>query len=154
YYRLLSHQERYYEDLTGTGNTVNTSHPQVLQLIADSLRYWVEVMHVDGFRFDLAPVLGRDPVDFDPGAAFFDIVHQDPVLSRVKLIAEPWDLGHGGYQLGQFPNGWSEWNDRFRDAARGLWLGHRSGVSDIAHRLSGSGDVFDRDGRAPTASIN
>jgi glycogen operon protein len=154
YYRLLPHQERFYEDLTGTGNTVNTSHPQVLQLIADSLRYWVEAMHVDGFRFDLAPVLGRDPVDFDPGAAFFDIVHQDPVLSGVKLIAEPWDLGHGGYQLGMFPTGWSEWNDRFRDAARGFWSGHRFGVSDLAHRLAGSTDIFDRGGRGREASIN
>ncbi|HKG27077.1 MAG TPA: glycogen debranching protein GlgX, partial [Thermomicrobiales bacterium] len=135
YYRLLPHGSRFYEDLTGTGNSVNTSHPQVLKLILDSLRYWVEVMHVDGFRFDLAPVLGRDPLDFDRGAAFFDIVHQDPVLSRVKLIAEPWDLGHGGYELGHFPTGWSEWNDRFRDAARGFWLGHRSGVADLAYRL-------------------
>jgi glycogen operon protein len=154
YYRLLPHGSRFYEDLAGTGNSVNTSHPQVLQLILDSLRYWVEVMHVDGFRFDLAPVLGRDPLDFDRGAAFFDIVHQDPVLSRVKLIAEPWDLGHGGYQLGHFPTGWSEWNDRFRDAARGFWLGHRSGVADLAYRLAGSNDIFDRDGRAPTASVN
>jgi isoamylase len=123
-------------------------------LIMDSLRYWVDVMHVDGFRFDLAPVLGRDPVDFDRGASFFDIVYQDPVLERVKLIAEPWDLGHGGYQLGRSPEGWSEWNDRFRDAARGYWLGHRSGVAEVARRLAGSNDIFDGDGRAPTASIN
>lgn len=154
YYRLLPHEERFYEDLTGTGNTINTGHPQVLQLILDSLRYWVEEMHIDGFRFDLAPVLGRDPVHFDRGAAFFDAVHQDPVLAGVKLIAEPWDLGHGGYQLGRMPTGWSEWNDRFRDAARGFWLGHRGGVADLAFRLAGSNDIFDRDGRAPTASIN
>lgn len=154
YYRLLPHQERFYEDLTGTGNTVDTSHPQVLTLVMDSLRYWAEVMHVDGFRFDLAPVLGRDPVDFDRGASFFDIVHQDPVVSRVKLIAEPWDLGHGGYQLGKAPEGWSEWNDRFRDAVRGFWLGHQTGVAELSRRLAGSGDVFNRDGRAPTASIN
>lgn len=154
YYRLLPNEPRFYEDLTGTGNTVRTNHPQLLQLILDSLRYWVEVMHVDGFRFDLAPALGRDPDGYDRGAAFFDAVHQDPVLARVRLIAEPWDLGHGGYQLGRFPIRWSEWNDRFRDAARGFWLGHRAGVSELALRLAGSSDIFDRDGRTPMASIN
>ncbi|MEA2523007.1 MAG: isoamylase [Thermomicrobiales bacterium] len=154
YYRLVPHEPRFNEDLTGTGNTLDTSHPQVLQLILDSLRYWVEVMHVDGFRFDLAPVLGRDPADFERGAAFFDIVHQDPVLAGVKLIAEPWDLGHGGYQLGNFPSKWSEWNDRFRDAARGLWLGHRAGPVDLALRFGGSPDIYDRNGRGPTASVN
>jgi isoamylase len=154
YYRLAPHEARFYEDLTGTGNTVRTSHPQVLQLILDSLRYWVNEMHVDGFRFDLVPVLGRDPAEFDAGAAFFDIVHQDPTLAKVKLIAEPWDLGRGGYQLGRFPLRWSEWNDRFRDAVRGFWLGHRPGVADFAFRLTGSNDVFGALGKGPTASIN
>ncbi len=154
YYRLIPDQLRFYEDLTGTGNTLKTSHPQVLQLILDSMRYWVQVMHVDGFRFDLTPVLGRDPNDFDWGAAFFDVVHQDPVLAGVKLIAEPWDLGHDGYQLGRFPARWSEWNDRFRDTARGFWFGHRGGVAELAHRLAGSNDIFDCDDRGPTASIN
>jgi glycogen operon protein len=154
YYRLVPHESRFNEDLTGTGNTLNASHPQVLAMILDSLRYWVEEMHVDGFRFDLAPALGRDPADFDPGASFFDCVHQDPVLSRVKLIAEPWDLGHGGYQLGSFPTRWTEWNDRFRDAARAFWLGHQSGVWEISRRFAGSPDIFGREEREPTSSVN
>ncbi len=154
YYRLIPDHPRFYEDLTGTGNTVNAHLPQVLRLIADSLRYWVEEMHVDGFRFDLAPVLGRDPDEFDPYAAFFDIVYQDPVLSQVKLIAEPWDLGHGGYQLGRFPPGWAEWNDQFRDTARAFWMGFRRGVAVLASRLAGSADLFAAGGRGPLASIN
>jgi len=154
YYRLFPEHARFYQDLTGTGNTIAAYLPPVLRLIADSLRYWVEEMHVDGFRFDLAPVLGRDPNDFDPYAAFFDIVYQDPVLARVKLIAEPWDLGHSGYQVGNFPVGWAEWNDRFRDAARAFWLGHRRDVGELALRLSGSPDLFGRGWRGPQASIN
>lgn len=154
YYRLIPDHPRFYEDLTGTGNTVNAHLPQVLRLIADSLRYWVKEMHVDGFRFDLAPVLGRDPDDFDPYAAFFDIIYQDPILSRVKLIAEPWDLGHGGYQVGKFPLGWAEWNDQFRDTARAFWMGYRRGVAELASRLAGSADLYAASGRGPLASIN
>lgn len=154
YYRLMPGHMARNEDFTGTGNTLNIAHSQVLQLVTDSMRYWVEEMHVDGFRFDLAPVLGRDPDSFSAGAAFFDTVHQDPVLSRVKLIAEPWDLGPNGYQLGNFPLGWSEWNDRFRDAARGFWLTKSIGLSEFASRLTGSADLYDRRGRGASASIN
>lgn len=156
YYRFAPDDPTVYENWAGTGNTVNAAHPRVLQLIVDSLRYWVQEMHVDGFRFDLAPVLGRDPVDFDAGAAFFDIVRQDPVLAAAgtKLIAEPWDLGPNGYQLGRFPEGWSEWNDKFRDSVRGFWLGHGTPLSELSRRLSGSSDEFDHSGRNPTASVN
>jgi glycogen operon protein len=141
-------------DWTGTGNTVRVSHPAVLRLIMDSLRYWVEEMHVDGFRFDLAPALARDEQGFSERSAFFAAIHQDPVLSRIKLIAEPWDIGEGGYRTGGFPRGWSEWNDRFRDAARSYWLlaPHRFG--DLGFRLAGSPDLFSPSGRAPTASVN
>ncbi len=154
YYRLVPDGPRYYEDFTGTGNTINARHPQVLQLIMDSLRYWVTDMHVDGFRFDLAPALARDAVGFDPQSAFFEIIHQDPVLSRVKLIAEPWDLGAGGYQVGNFPLEWSEWNDKFRDAARGFWLLDQRTMAEAGFRLTGSPDLYQRSGRGPCASIN
>jgi glycogen operon protein len=141
-------------DWTGTGNSVRVSHPAVLRLVMDSLRYWGEEMHVDGFRFDLAPALARDEQGFSERSAFFTAINQDPVLSRVKLIAEPWDIGEGGYRTGGFPRGWSEWNDRFRDAARSYWLiaPHRFG--DLGFRLAGSPDLFSPSGRAPTASVN
>lgn len=156
YYRLAQDDPRHYENWPGTGNTINATHPRVLQLIVDSLRYWVEEMRVDGFRFDLAPVLGRDPFDFDRGAAFFDIVRQDPVFAHAgtKFIAEPWDLGNNGYQLGAFPEGWSEWNDRFRDTLRGFWLGHGAGLSELSRRIAGSSDVFDHSNRDATATVN
>lgn len=154
YYRLLPHKPRYYMDLTGTGNTLNLAHPQVLKLVTDSLRYWVEEMHVDGFRFDLAATLGREHVSFDSHGGFFDAIHQDPVLSRVKLIAEPWDIGEGGYQVGNFPLIWSEWNDRFRDGVRTLWQTRDEGLADVGYRLSGSSDVYQASGRRPRASIN
>ena len=154
YYRLEPGNEREYLDFTGTGNTLNTPHPQVLKLIMDSLRYWVQEMHVDGFRFDLALTLGRELNEFDQSAAFFDIIHQDPLLSQVKLIAEPWDVGPGGYQLGHFPLLWSEWNGKFRDTVRGFWHGDDSDVDDLAYRLSGSSDLYSGQGRGPLASIN
>ena len=154
YYRLLPDKPRYYMDLTGTGNTMNIAHPQVLKLVTDSLRYWVEDMHVDGFRFDLASTLGREMYDFDPRGGFFDAVHQDPVLSRVKLIAEPWDVGEGGYQVGNFPLIWSEWNDRFRDGVRAIWQGDNAGPAEIANRIAGSSDLYQASGRDPRASIN
>ncbi len=126
YYRLLPDQKRYYINDTGTGNTVNLSHPRVLQMVTDSLRYWATEMRVDGFRFDLATILGREPYGFDEGGGFLDSCRQDPVLSSVKLIAEPWDCGPGGYQVGGFPPGWAEWNDRFRDEVRGYWRATRA----------------------------
>jgi glycogen operon protein len=153
YYRLADHP-RYYTDFTGCGNTLNMRSPQVLQLIMDSLRYWVLEMHVDGFRFDLASALARELYDVDRLAAFFDIVHQDPVLSQVKLIAEPWDLGQGGYQVGNFPVLWTEWNSRYRDSVRRFWRGDGRTVSDLATRLAGSNDLYARSGRQPYASIN
>ena len=157
-YYVLSEDRRYYHDVTGCGNTLNTEHPRVLQMVMDSLRHWVTQMHVDGFRFDLAPVLGRGDQGFDPHAAFFAAVVQDPVLSRVKMIAEPWDIGPGGYQVGNFPRGWLEWNDRFRDVMRGYWLhmGHPGGPTraDFAQRLCASSDLFERRGRAPAESVN
>jgi len=143
-----------YVDFTGCGNTLNITEPQTLKLIMDSLRYWVLDMHVDGFRFDLAPTLARDAEHMDKLSAFFDIIHQDPVLSRVKLIAEPWDLGIEGYQAGNFPVLWSEWNGRYRDTVRHFWLGERSKVGDLATRLTGSSDLYGDDGRRPHASIN
>jgi isoamylase len=152
YYQLKDPADRYL-DFTGCGNTINVDHPQVLKLIVDSLRYWVETMHVDGFRFDLAPVLGREKAAFDPGAGFFDIVHTDPVLSRVKLIAEPWDLAPDNMQLGNFPAGWTEWNARFRDGARRFWNGFDRSLSDVGYRLTGSSDLFSR-ARGPLASVN
>ena len=154
YYRLVEGDQRFYMDYTGTGNTLNARNPQTLQLIMDSLRYWVLEMHVDGFRFDLASALARELYDVDRLSAFFDIIHQDPVLSQVKLIAEPWDIGEGGYQVGQFPVLWAEWNGRYRDAVRGFWRGEDRHAADIAYRLSGSSDLYQHDGRRPYASIN
>ncbi|MGD0296059.1 MAG: glycogen debranching protein GlgX [Bryobacteraceae bacterium] len=154
YYRLVADQQRYYMDYTGTGNSLNVRHPQVLQLIMDSLRYWIEEMHVDGFRFDLAATLARELHDVDRLSSFFDIIHQDPVISQVKLIAEPWDVGEGGYQVGNFPAGWAEWNGRYRDTVRRYWKSDDGQLSDLAFRLTGSSDLYDRDGRRPSASIN
>jgi glycogen operon protein len=154
YYRLDPANPRRYLNFTGTGNTFNTAHRVPLQLVMDSLRYWVEEMHVDGFRFDLAPTLARRAHEFDRNSAFLAAVRQDPVISQVKLIAEPWDLGEGGYQLGNFPPGWSEWNDRYRDAVRAYWRGDGGQVGELAARLSGSSGIFQRSGRNPTASIN
>jgi len=154
YYRLTPGDPRYYLDFTGTGNTLNMQSPQVLRLIMDSLRYWVVDMHVDGFRFDLASALARELYDVDRLGAFFDIIHQDPVISQVKLIAEPWDLGAGGYQVGNFPPLWTEWNGKYRDAVRGFWKGERPGVGEMATRLAGSNDLYEHSGRRPYASIN
>jgi glycogen operon protein len=154
YYRLLPQDKRYYLDFTGCGNTLNMQSPQVLQLIMDSLRYWVQEMHVDGFRFDLASTLARELYEVDRLGAFFDIIHQDPVISQVKLIAEPWDLGAGGYQVGNFPVLWTEWNGKYRDSMRAFWKGDGSGVAELATRISGSNDLYERSGRRPYASIN
>jgi len=154
YYRLVENDLRYYMDYTGTGNTLNARNPQTLQLIMDSLRYWVLEMHVDGFRFDLASALARELYDVDRLSAFFDIIHQDPVLSQVKLIAEPWDIGEGGYQVGQFPVLWAEWNGRYRDSVRGFWRGDDRHTAEMAYRVSGSSDLYQHDGRRPYASIN
>jgi isoamylase len=153
YYRLMPDDPRHYMDFTGTGNSLNPMHPTVLRLIMDSLRYFVGDCHVDGFRFDLASALAREFYDVDRLSAFFDIIHQDPVLSQVKLIAEPWDVGPGGYQVGNFPVLWSEWNGIYRDTMRDFWRG-RSGVSEFASRFGGSADLYERDGRRPFASIN
>lgn len=153
YYRLSPENKRTHVDYTGCGNTLNMMHPRVLQLIMDSLRYWVLEMHVDGFRFDLASALARELHDVDKLGGFFDIIHQDPVLSQVKLIAEPWDLGEGGYQVGNFPVLWAEWNGKYRDCVRGYWKGDEH-VSEFAFRLTGSSDLYQRDGRRPYASIN
>ena len=154
YYRVSPENGRNYVDYTGTGNTLNVSQPDVLQLIMDSLRYWVEEMHVDGFRFDLASALARDAHHVDQFAAFFDIIHQDPVLRRVKLIAEPWDVGEGGYQVGRFPALWSEWNGRYRDTIRDFWRGEPGTLGDFASRFTGSSDLYEPNGRRPSASIN
>ncbi len=154
YYRLLASDLRQYVDYTGCGNSLNMLHPQTLKLIMDSLRYWVLDMHVDGFRFDLAPALARELHDVDRLSAFFDIIHQDPVLSRTKLIAEPWDVGAGGYQVGNFPVLWSEWNGKYRDAVRRFWKGDAGVLGEVAFRLSGSSDLYQDDGRQPFASIN
>ena len=153
YYRLVPDDPRHYMDYTGTGNTLNAQHPSVLRLIMDSLRYWVAECHVDGFRFDLASALARELYDVDRLSAFFDVIHQDPVLSQVKLIAEPWDVGPGGYQVGNFPVLWSEWNGIYRDLMRDFWRGQAS-VGDFASRLTGSSDLYEDDGRHPFASIN
>jgi len=153
YYRLTEEDPRYYLDFTGTGNTLDVQHPSTLRLITDSLRYWVEECHVDGFRFDLASTLARGLYDVGRLSSFFDVIHQDPVLSTVKLIAEPWDVGPGGYQVGQFPVLWAEWNGIYRDAVRDVWRGEES-MATLATRLSGSTDLYDGDGRTPTASIN
>jgi len=154
YYRIPSDNPRYYTDYTGTGNTLNMRHPRVLQLIMDSLRYWVLEMHVDGFRFDLAATLARELHEVDKLGAFLDIIHQDPVLSQVKLIAEPWDLGEGGYQVGKFPVGWAEWNDRYRDAVRSYVKGDGGQIGELAYRITGSSDLYARSGRRPYASVN
>ena len=154
YYRLVSDNPRYYMDYTGTGNSLNVRHPQVLKLIMDSLRYWVLEMHVDGFRFDLAATLARELHDVDRLSAFFDIIHQDPVLSQVKLIAEPWYVGEGGYQVGKFPVLWAEWNGKYRDTVRRYWKSDEGQLSDLAYRLTGSSDLYEHNGRRPSASIN
>ena len=154
YYRLVPEDPRFYMDYTGTGNTLNAVHPQVLQLIMDSLRYWVTEMHVDGFRFDLASALARELHDVDRLGSFFDVIHQDPVLNRVKLIGEPWDIAEGGYQVGNFPTLWSEWNDKYRDTVRDYWKAGDVPISELAYRLTGSSDLYQGDGRRPYASIN
>jgi isoamylase len=154
YYRLVPDDPRYYMDFTGTGNTLNLTHPRVLQLFTDSLRYWVQEMHVDGFRFDLASALARELFDVDRLGTFFDVISQDPVLSQVKLIAEPWDVGAGGYQVGNFPPGWAEWNDKYRDTMRAYWKGDGGLIGEFARRLTGSSDLYAGSGRTPSASIN
>jgi len=154
YYRLRADNPRYYVDYTGCGNTLNMQNPRTLQLIMDSLRYWVLEMHVDGFRFDLASALARELHEVDRLGAFFDIIHQDPVLSQVKLVAEPWDLGEGGYQVGNFPLGWAEWNDKYRDTMRAYWKGDGGLIGEFAQRLTGSSDLYGISGRNPYASIN
>ncbi len=154
YYRLAPENPRYYKDYTGCGNTLNMREPRALQLIMDSLRYWVLDMHVDGFRFDLASALARELHEVDRLGAFFDTIRQDPVLSQVKLIAEPWDLGEGGYQVGKFPLGWTEWNDRYRDAMRAYWKGDGGVIGEFARRFTGSSDLYETSGRKPHASIN
>ncbi|MDQ2826372.1 MAG: glycogen debranching protein GlgX, partial [Actinomycetota bacterium] len=154
YYRLVENEPRLYMDYTGTGNTLNARHPEVLHLIMDSLRYWVTEMHVDGFRFDLASALARGFHEVDRLSAFFDLIHQDPVVSSVKLIAEPWDVGEGGYQVGNFPVLWTEWNGKYRDAVRDFWRGRGGSLAEMGYRLTGSSDLYQGDGRAPSASIN
>ncbi|MEO8807562.1 MAG: glycogen debranching protein GlgX [Burkholderiaceae bacterium] len=154
YYRLVPDARRHYQDFTGCGNTLDMQHPRVLQLLMDSLRYWVTEMHVDGFRFDLASALARELFDVDRLSAFFDVLRQDPVLSQVKLIAEPWDLGSGGYQVGNFPAGWTEWNDKYRDTMRAYWKGDGGVIGEFAQRLTGSSDLYNRSSRRPYASIN
>ncbi len=154
YYRLVADNPRYYMDYTGTGNSLNMRHPQVLKLIMDNLRYWILDMHVDGFRFDLAATLARELHDVDRLSAFFDIIHQDPVISQVKLIAEPWDVGEGGYQVGKFPVLWAEWNGKYRDTVRRYWKSDEGQLSDLGYRLTGSSDLYQHDGRRPSASIN
>jgi len=154
YYRHVADNPRYYMDYTGTGNTLNVSHPQVLMLVMDSLRYWVTEMHVDGFRFDLASTLARDQDGVSKLSSFFNVIHQDPVLQGVKLIAEPWDVGEGGYQVGNFPVLWAEWNGRYRDTVRRFWKGDEGLLSDFAYRITGSSDLYQQDGRRPYASIN
>src|SRR6185436_17078635 len=154
YYRVVAGDPRYYMDYTGTGNSLNMRHPHVLQLIMDSLRYWVLEMHVDGFRFDLAATLARELHDVDRLSAFFDIIQQDPVISQVKLIAEPWDVGEGGYQVGNFPPLWHEWNGKYRDEVRDFWRGEEGVLNELAYRFTGSSDLYESDGRRPSASIN
>jgi glycogen operon protein len=154
YYRLVPDRPRYYQDSTGCGNTLDLRQPRALQLLMDSLRYWVLDMHVDGFRFDLAPSLAREEGTVEHSACFFDVIRQDPVISQIKLIAEPWDVGPGGYQLGNFPVGWAEWNGRYRDGIRRYWRGDPGQVADLAYRLTGSSDLYQDDGRRPYASVN
>ena len=154
YYRLQAENKRYYINDTGCGNTLNFSNTYVIMMVMDSLRYWVTVMGVDGFRFDLATVMGREHYGFDRGSGFLDALHQDPVLASVKFIAEPWDIGPGGYQLGNFPPGWSEWNDRYRDTVRRFWRGDAGMLPEFARRIHGSSDIFEHSGRRPSAGIN
>ncbi|MCX7521668.1 glycogen debranching protein GlgX [Microbacterium sp. STN6] len=154
YYRLTDEDPQYYMDYTGTGNSLNVRHPHALQLIMDSLRYWVTEMHVDGFRFDLAATLAREFYDVDRLATFFELVQQDPIVSQVKLIAEPWDIGPGGYQVGNFPPQWTEWNGRYRDTVRDFWRGEPATLGEFAARITGSADLYEKDGRRPVASIN
>jgi glycogen operon protein len=154
YYRLVDHAPRLYVDVTGTGNTVNVRNPNTLRLVMDSLRYWVQEMHVDGFRFDLAPALAREVFDVDREGSFFDAIHQDPALDGVKLIAEPWDVGENGYHVGRFPIRWSEWNGKYRDGVRHFWRGDNGWVADMGYRLTGSSDLYKADGRLPYASVN
>lgn len=154
YYRLVEDDQRYYMDYTGTGNSLNVGHPHTLQLIMDSLRYWVTEMHVDGFRFDLAATLAREFYEVDRLAAFFELVQQDPIVSQVKLIAEPWDVGPGGYQVGNFPPQWTEWNGKYRDTVRDFWRGEPATLGEFASRITGSADLYQQDGRRPVASIN
>ncbi|MCM5681258.1 glycogen debranching protein GlgX [Schlegelella sp. S2-27] len=154
YYMLSEQNRRYYADFTGCGNTLNLMHPRVLQMVMDSLRYWVEEMHVDGFRFDLASALARERGRVEHLGGFFDVIRQDPTLNQVKLIAEPWDLGHGGYQVGNFPLGWAEWNDRYRDGMRAYWKGDGGLIGEFATRLTGSSDLYGRSGKRPHASVN
>jgi glycogen operon protein len=154
YYRLVADDRRHYMDYTGCGNTLNMTHPRTLQLLMDSLRYWIQEMHVDGFRFDLASALARELNDVDRLGSFFDIIHQDPVISQVKLIAEPWDLGEGGYQVGNFPVLWAEWNGIYRDTTRAYWKGDEGQAGSLAYRLTGSSDLYGHGGRRPYASIN
>jgi isoamylase len=154
YYRVVGHDARYYMDYTGTGNSLNMRHPHVLQLLMDSLRYWITEMHVDGFRFDLAATLARELHEVDRLSAFFDLIQQDPIVSQVKLIAEPWDVGEGGYQVGNFPALWSEWNGKYRDTVRDYWRGAEQTLGEFAHRLSGSPDLYASNGRRPLASVN
>jgi len=154
YYRLNNDDKRFYINHSGCGNSLNIQHPRVLQLVTDSLRYWVETMGIDGFRFDLAPILGRTEQGFSSASHFFSALRQDPVLSRIKLIAEPWDIGEDGYQLGNFPNSWLEWNDKFRDTARRFWRGDHAMAPEFAKRLHGSSDLFENPGRRPSSSIN
>jgi isoamylase len=154
YYRTVADEPRYYQDYTGTGNTLNVRDPDVLRLMMDSLRYWVTEMHVDGFRFDLASALARELHDVDRLSAFFDLIHQDPVVGQVKLIAEPWDVGEGGYQVGNFPPQWSEWNGKYRDCVRDFWRGENSTLAEFANRFTGSSDLYEFEGRRPSSSIN
>jgi len=154
YYWLKPENPRYYDDFTGCGSSVNLTHPRVLQMVMDSLRYWVEVCHVDGFRFDLATTLARGPNGFDRKSGFLTAIRQDPILASAKLVAEPWDLGMGGYQVGAFPSQWSEWNDRYRTAMRRYWSGEGSLIGEVSGRMTGSSDLFNHDGRIPRASIN
>jgi glycogen operon protein len=154
YYKLSPDNKRFSWDSTGTGNTLNLDHARVLQMVLDSLRHWVEAYHVDGFRFDLAPSLAREPYDFSARAGFLRSVGQDPVLSRVKLIAEPWDVGDGGYRLGAFPPGWSEWNDQFRDPVRSFWRGDHDQLPKLTRAMTGSREIFEPSGRHPWASVN
>ncbi|MCU1642744.1 MAG: glgX, partial [Nocardia sp.] len=154
YYRLMGDDPQFYMDTTGTGNSLLMRHPHVLQMIMDSLRYWVTEMHVDGFRFDLAAALARELHDVDRLSTFFDLVHQDPVVSQVKLIAEPWDVGEGGYQVGNFPVAWTEWNGKYRDTVRDYWRGQPATLGEFASRLTGSSDLYEATGRRPSASIN